>query len=30
MGRHVALTVEKRNVYKIVIGKPERNRPPGR
>jgi hypothetical protein len=29
-GRHVALMGETRNVYRILVGKPEGKRPPGR
>jgi hypothetical protein len=30
MGRHVARIVEKRNAYRILVGKPEGKRPLGR
>jgi hypothetical protein len=30
MGRHVARMEEKRNAYRVLVGKPEGNRPLGR
>jgi hypothetical protein len=30
MGRACSTNGEKRNAYRILVGKPERNRPPGR